>query len=233
MSLFDEGQKVFWEKRTSNVRPHSHPIVRAFTKQRAELVAKWMEGRVFESALDVGCGDGFGMCSLQELVPYIFGCDGSLGMLRGNPVARGVLCQANAYTLPFADASFDLVYCWELLHHVCEPVRVVKEMARVSSRHVMIFEPNSLNLPMMLYGIISPEERGLLRFTPWYLKQLLIQAGIRPLKTLTGGCFTPNYTPEWLFTILKRMPYTWPLVGISNIVLAEVPFERKATTHET
>jgi ubiquinone/menaquinone biosynthesis C-methylase UbiE len=145
---------------------------------------------------------------MQQLVPYICGCDRSLEMLHRNPVDKRFLCQADAYALPYTDASFDLVYCWELLHHVHDPVPVIKELARVSSRYVLVFEPNSLNLPMALFGASVPTERRLLRFTPWYLKQLLIRAGIHPVQTLTAGCFTPNRTPEWLFSILKECPTT-------------------------
>ncbi|MEX2026589.1 MAG: methyltransferase domain-containing protein, partial [Pirellulaceae bacterium] len=40
--------------------------------------------------------------------------------------------QGDAHELPFADGSFDLVYCRYLLEHVANPVRVLSEMRRVT-----------------------------------------------------------------------------------------------------
>lgn len=40
--------------------------------------------------------------------------------------------QGDAHQLPFADGSFDLVYCRYLLEHVTDPARVLAEMRRVA-----------------------------------------------------------------------------------------------------
>ncbi len=40
--------------------------------------------------------------------------------------------QGDAHELPFADGSFDLVYCRYLLEHVADPQRVLKQMRRVT-----------------------------------------------------------------------------------------------------
>jgi ubiquinone/menaquinone biosynthesis C-methylase UbiE len=40
--------------------------------------------------------------------------------------------QGDAHELPFADESFDLVYCRYMLEHVADPVRVLGEMRRVA-----------------------------------------------------------------------------------------------------
>jgi len=218
-SAFDDDQKEFWRTHT-NMRPYNHPIVQIFAQQRIELIKELLAHTTIESVLDVGCGDGFGMHYMQQLTPRTYGCDYSFAMLLKNPVERNFLCRADAYTLPYADASFHLVNCWELLHHIDNPLYVVKEMARVSRKYILIFEPNCFNPAMALFGFVTSSERRSLRFTPWYLEHLLLQAGLHPLRILTAGCFTPNRTPEWLFKILRRMPYKWPLLGVSNVALA-------------
>lgn len=79
----------------------------------------------------------------QHLVPR--GCeyvgtdilaDASIGLGRGafyearvGPFGR---VQADGEHLPFADASFDLVYCVATLHHALDLGRMVREMARVA-----------------------------------------------------------------------------------------------------
>ena len=48
---------------------------------------------------------------------------------------------ADAFTLPFPDKTFDLVYGWEVLHHIVDPTVVVAEMARygLEGRHLRAF----------------------------------------------------------------------------------------------
>ncbi|KAF0107865.1 MAG: type 11 methyltransferase [Anaerolineaceae bacterium] len=221
MAHFDESQKEFWEENT-NLRPYDHPVVQAFANQRVDFIRGLLGGAGIRSALEVGCGDGFGTHYMRELVQPIYGSDISLAMLRGNPVGRQFLSQADIYNLPYPARTFDLVYCWEVLHHVREPLRAIREMMRVSRRFVLIFEPNSFNLPMALFGLLMPSDIGLLRFTPWYLGRLLKKAGVGHLRTFTVGCLTPNRTPEALARILIRLPYRWPVIGITNAALGEV-----------
>ncbi|MFC1935431.1 class I SAM-dependent methyltransferase [Chloroflexota bacterium] len=219
-SVFDTQQRRLWDSQ-ANLRPHTYPVIQGFISQRATLIKELMGQSLVESALDVGCGDGWGMLALREIAGKVCGCDRSQEMLRGNP-QREDLCLADAYHLPYRNASFDLVSCWELLHHVERPGEVIRDMARVSRKHVLIFEPNSLNSPMALFGLATSSERGLLRFTPWYLKGMVTQAGLYLERALPVGTFTPNRTPTWIFRLLRRLPYKWLLFGVSNVALARV-----------
>jgi SAM-dependent methyltransferase len=224
---FDRQQHDYWTSRT-NLRSCDQPVVRAFATQRVRflerLFADWRPAR----ALEVGCGDGFGMRHMQGLADTIYGCDLSPAMLKANPASRRRLVRADAYAAPFQNGSFDLVYCWELLHHVGRPEAVVAEMRRVSGRCVLICEPNCLNPAMAAFGLWKREERGLLRFNPWFTKNLLEGAGLRDVRLFSVGCFTPNQTPLWLARLLMKLPYRWPLIGLYNIALGYVPSEAVA-----
>jgi SAM-dependent methyltransferase len=210
---FDEGQRRFWQDRC-NVRPHDHPVVRAFAVKRVRLIGRLLGHQLPSSALEVGCGDGFGTQHMRQLTGDLYGCDLSESMLRANRTAAGRLVRADAYSLPFRDASFELVYCWDLLHHVAEPRAVVREMARTARRWVVLCEPNCLNPAMALFGLLSPGERGLLGFTPGRVKRLLRGAGLEHVMGLTAGWFTPNRTPLWLARLLGVLPNRLPLVGL-------------------
>lgn len=220
--VFDRFQEAHWGAR-ANRRAYDHPVVRAFAKHRLGCIRNVLGSWKPRSVLDVGCGDGFGMWHMQGLVSRVRGCDRSRRMLNENPIETQQLVQANAYALPFMDASFDLVYCWELLHHVSKPQQVVAEMSRVSSRGVLLCEPNCLNPAMALFGIVTPHERGLLRFPYWRPAQLLRRAGLTALVSNTVGWFTPNNTPAFIARIFSRLPYRMPLLGMYVICIGFRP----------
>ncbi len=231
---FDSQQKKFWDT-TTNIRRYNHPVVKAFAQQRVEFIGKILNSWQPKNALDVGCGDGFGMFYMRSIIGTIHGCDGSAKMLKANPTHATYLTQCDAYALPWKDNSFDLVYCWELLHHVAEPSRVIREMVRVAARCVLICEPNCLNPAMALLGLWVIEERGLLRFTPSYVCKLLEKQGLEQISCDTVGYFAPNRTPRSLAFVLASLPYRVPLVGMYTIatgykkagVSLEVPNSRQ------
>jgi ubiquinone/menaquinone biosynthesis C-methylase UbiE len=94
------------------------------------------------TALDVGCGPGLVM---ELLSPYlnVQGIDIDPDMVTASN-ARGQKAQVGrAEDLPFEDDSFDIVYSSFLLLWTPDPVRVVKEMARVSKDWVIcLAEPD-------------------------------------------------------------------------------------------
>lgn len=81
--------------------------------------------------LEVGCGTGLILQRVARVASSAVGIDISPGMLatareRGLEVFEGV-----ATSLPFADASFDLVYSFKVLAHVPDIGLALREMARV------------------------------------------------------------------------------------------------------
>ena len=218
MTGFDQSQKEFWSGNT-NLRAYDHPIVEAFARQRVDFIRGLLDANI-GSCLEVGCGDGFGMYYMQSL-GKVFGCDISRPMLDQNPLRQSV-SEADIYHLPHPDGCFDLVYCWEVLHHVADVPRAIAEMARVSRKYILVFEPNSFNPPMAVFGLVGPSEIGLLRFTPWYLGAQFRRAGLKDFTTMTVGTFTPNRTPMWLYKVLASLPYRMPVIGISNMALGRV-----------
>jgi len=218
-SGFDQQQAEYWAK-TTNLRPYSHPVVKAFAEQRVRFIADIFQSTRIETALDVGCGDGFGMHYMQSLVKTVHGCDRSARMLETNPAVDGLLTQCDAHSLPYADGHFDLAYCWELLHHVENPRRIVAEMTRVAGKAVLICEPNCLNPAMALFGLLKREERGLLRFTPSFPETLMRRAGLKHIRRFTVGWFPPNRTPGLLARALVKAPFRIPILGMYTITVA-------------
>ena len=84
-------------------------------------------------ALDVGCGTGHYLKDLVSRGCDAVGVDASAQMLdearRSSPTAE--LHQADVASLPFADRSFDLALCVEVLRYLPDPQPCMAEMARV------------------------------------------------------------------------------------------------------
>lgn len=106
---------------------------------RAENKVKtpWILNRLPEKAeiLDVGCGAGFLTNELALSGHQVTGVDlsgESLEVAKRFDKTRSVTYQvADAYALPFPDASFDVVSALDFLEHVEDPKRAIQEFSRV------------------------------------------------------------------------------------------------------
>jgi len=83
--------------------------------------------------LDVGCGTGHHLARYRQRGFEVVGVDGSAEMLELARAANpGVpLQRADLQTLPFSDATFDVVLSLEVLRYLPEPALALREMARV------------------------------------------------------------------------------------------------------
>jgi SAM-dependent methyltransferase len=91
-----------------------------------------------DTALDVACGPGLLVCAFAKVVRHAMGIDVTPAMLEqarleqkrtglGNVTWQ--LC--NIPPLPFADQTFSIVTSRFALHHLLDPLAVLKEMRRV------------------------------------------------------------------------------------------------------
>jgi ubiquinone/menaquinone biosynthesis C-methylase UbiE len=150
------------------------------------------------------------------------GGDISEFMLENNPLDKRLLKVIDAENLDLPDGAYDLVYLWEVLHHLKNPAQAVQEMSRVSKRYVVIFEPNRANVLQFLFGLLNPQERGTLRSSKAYLEALTRQAGLEIIACHYCGKIPPNKTPKRLFDVVKRLPFkSSRATGISVAVIAQ------------
>lgn len=88
-------------------------------------------------ALDIGCGGGFLAEEFAKLGCSVTGIDPSAPSIvqAAAHAARAGLAiayrVASGEAIPFADASFDIVYCCDVLEHVDDLDKVIAETARV------------------------------------------------------------------------------------------------------
>ena len=114
------------------------PLARSQTRRKLEK-ALGGPAPAFSRALELGAGTGY--FSLNLLVGGVIArataTDISVGMLaalKANAERLGVdveTVRSDAESLPFADASFDLVSGHAVLHHLPDPARALRECFRV------------------------------------------------------------------------------------------------------
>lgn len=117
---------------------HLNRIDDTFVDHAVRLLAGRSTGR----ALDIGTGPGQILMKVADRLPgwEFLGVDRSPNMIAAAKRAaaekpalgRRVAFQvADGNLLSFPDQSFDLVMCNSVLHHLAEPLRVLREMARL------------------------------------------------------------------------------------------------------
>ncbi len=119
--------------------------------------------------LDVGCGAGFLSNALAKENLNVTGVDlspESLKVAMKYDVTKTVKYQtADAYHLPFADHSFDVLTAMDFLEHVEEPKVVIKEFSRVlKPGGLFIF--HTFNRNLLAYLIIIKMVEWVVKNTP-------------------------------------------------------------------
>ncbi len=179
-------------------RPWSHPVIAAFADPKLD----WIRARTqFEGkkVLEVGGGNGYFSSRFDPLCDLTV-LDLSSHQLEANPARTKVV--GSVYEIPFADQSFDTVFCSNLLHHLDEPLRAVREMARVARSTVILSEPNASNLLVKFGALLNPTERNAVSYTRGFLTRQIENAGLfMTAHTYIGGLVMPNGTPAWLLPL--------------------------------
>jgi 2-polyprenyl-6-hydroxyphenyl methylase/3-demethylubiquinone-9 3-methyltransferase len=113
-----------------------------------------------KKVLDVGCGGGLLAEEFARLGCQVIGIDPSASSLA---TARAHAQQAGlgidyrvgvGEDLPFADESFEVVYCSDVLEHVNNPETVISEMARVLKQDgVFLYDTINRTIPSKLVMI--------------------------------------------------------------------------------
>ncbi|MDJ0381746.1 class I SAM-dependent methyltransferase [Streptomyces sp. G-G2] len=121
---------------------HHESVLRSHRWRTAGNSAAYLTGelRPGMSVLDVGCGPGTITADLAELVApgRVTAVDASQDVIeqaRQYAAERGLtgieFATADVHALEFPDASFDVVHAHQVLQHVGDPVRALREMRRV------------------------------------------------------------------------------------------------------
>lgn len=164
-----------------------------YEKYRFDCITKKILGLIPKKkklkVLDVGCGTGtFNISPIINKIKdaEIYGVDISKKMIEV-ALGRFPKCRfkvADAHKLPFDSNFFDVVISRQVLEHLKEPLKAVKEMKRVVKKKgiVIVSTPSwfgLIALPYFLkknFGKMQPIDNW---WTPFSLKRLFQQAGLK------------------------------------------------------
>jgi ubiquinone/menaquinone biosynthesis C-methylase UbiE len=148
--------------------------------------------RLTDHALDIATGAGHTALALAPRVAEVVAYDMTQPMLREtarNAAARGlanvVTQQGIAESLPFADASFDIVTVRTAPHHFADVRAAIREMARVakSGARIVIVDstsPEDASLDRQWNHIEKLRDPSHVRnYTPSEWRSMLADAGLR------------------------------------------------------
>ena len=141
-----------------NPNPVQRYLLRRFHRQIASL----LKATGAERVLDAGCGEGFVISYLLQRNDglTITGIDCSPEAIEvacqmvppvlsgacpepGRRVEGGVLFDVgDLREMPYSDDSFDLVMCLEVLEHLPDPHKGLRELRRVTSAHCLLSVPH-------------------------------------------------------------------------------------------
>lgn len=142
----------------------NHPValLRAENKIRTPWILGEIEKRLGTArVLDVGCGAGMLANALALAGHETAGIDLSEKSLavakKRDATGTVVYKQANAYALPFPDASFDVVCATDVLEHVDAPQKLIAESSRVLKKGGLFFfhtfNRNFLSYLLVIKGV--------------------------------------------------------------------------------
>jgi SAM-dependent methyltransferase len=189
---------------------YRHQTAHPFFAQSEKALLEGFEPCPGECLLEIGCGEGGNLFFLQDIPAKFFGIDlfvRKLVFAKGQLQNCGFICSGAEY-LPFSDESFDVVLCRDVLHHLPDRGRALKEMTRVCRQggRMVIIEPNGRNLIMRVLPWLVKAESEIKKNSPQFLAQLLNEQTGLPVQVTFRQPFP-------LFRMLLHYRYGFPWLG--------------------
>ncbi len=114
--------------------------------------------------------------------------------------------QASAEQLPFPDNRFDLVFCFDVMHHVANPRAMASEMVRVTRRDFFLSEANGLS-PVRKLGELSEAARNLgeQSYLPSTYRSFFPADQLERIELHPFYVLVPPHTPRRFIPIVKTI----------------------------
>jgi len=191
----------------------------AFNRNSRDL---WIQQNVRElprnlSVIDIGAGS----CPYKYLFNHCNYIAQDFGKLEDNQIQErmgygNIDIYSEITAIPVENNSFDVVLCTEVIEHVPEPIKAVKEMGRILKPGGLLMLTAPLRsalhqMPFHYYGGFTPT---------WYYK-FLDEAGFENISIIPVSSIFNFYGEESLRITLALSPFS-PKTNISRLLLFPV-----------
>lgn len=167
--------------KTDNFAKHTskNPLKQFFIWNFFRALLSQAQDLKIETVLDVGCGEGFTLNKLKEkkIGKIHEGIDYSK-----EAIALGKKTYSNLHIfegdicdLKYKDNSFDLVICSEVLEHLEDPQKALKELVRVSKKYILLSVPNEPFFYLFNYTQWGKDIGHINKWTSWGFKKFVQQ----------------------------------------------------------
>ena len=129
----------FLKFKTNNI------LMRYLFKRFFYTLGKLVTGKGYKEILDAGCGEGETIARLEKILPANiagFDCNPECINYINQRFPQHQFTLQSIYELPYADNSFDLVFCCEVLEHLKFPERALLELKRISKKNIILSVPH-------------------------------------------------------------------------------------------
>jgi 2-polyprenyl-3-methyl-5-hydroxy-6-metoxy-1,4-benzoquinol methylase len=167
--------------------------------------------------LDVGAGSGRHSYEAHGLGARVVAVDigDAIHVARRNLPAAVVTVQADAEDLPFHDAAFDLVMAIGVLHHLPDPRRALKSLARLvrpgGHIHIYVYWVPSHRWHRSLLRLVTEARRVTTR-----MPHPLLRALSYPIAVALFGVFVLPYRAARRVRGLERLATGFPLKAYAD-----------------
>ncbi len=135
VSGYDQG----WENKWDDMKKYG-----PFSRHLRRLIKGLIAPLTFTTVLDVGCGQGSLLDELRDRFPHIqpSGMDlsGKAIELARTRVPQGKFQVADLVFEP-PEGKFDLVICSEVLEHLPDDLRAIRNLAKMTGRYLVVSAP--------------------------------------------------------------------------------------------
>ena len=188
--------------------PSAHYTLKPSRYSSHSRLLEWFPQGSAQRVLDVGCGNGY----FAELVAargyQVTGIERKEGVSHGFPPSVQLVETDLEQGLPPLDGLFDVIVCADILEHLRDPARLLRELRAVLKPGGMLLAslPNSGNFYfrlIILMGRFPQDEKGLfdrthVRFLTWAgWSALLEEAGFRIRRVVPAPVPFSVQWPRW------------------------------------
>lgn len=206
--------------RFSTARNYSDVYLQNAIRRGWETFQYLPAGHGMESLLDVGGRNGLFAPAYLDLFNYadvsVIGDDAppsghvDVACRRGGYAMSAKKCDIETEPWPFADESFDMVVCTEVLEHMLfDPLFAANEICRVlkPGGHALITVPNVVSDDSLIW-LVNDRQPGYLR----YYNVLAVQRGKKDLDAIANMGHFHEYTRSDLEALLRAAGFSMETV---------------------